>query len=156
MDRWNPAHPAPTDGADTEGSPAILYTTTRAQEGSDDMTINASGRVSTGYSIALAEGQHWYADAAREVKLGELSSDRVVPYIGIPVGSDARAILLTTSKPYDDGKDRPSIVYVSKGAGEPYANDPDVPPSGREAEYREALESISDITAEALEADGGA
>jgi hypothetical protein len=155
MDRWGPDHPAPTDIAETGGSAAILYTTTRAQAGSDDVTINASGRVSTGYSIALKEGQHWYADAARQEKLGELSSDRVVPYVGIPVGSDARAIILNTSKPYDDGKDRPSIVYVSKGAGEPYPNDPDLPPNSREAEYREALESISDITAEALEADGG-
>jgi hypothetical protein len=120
MTVWTPEHPAPAeleDEHDTGGSAAILFTTTRKREG-DDVTINATGRVSTGYVIELRDDTAFYADAGMLEKLGEMSA-RTLPYIGIPVGSDARAVLLTTSKPYDDGEDRPSIVYVAKDAGDP-------------------------------------
>ena len=147
MTLWTPDHPAPVelepDPGDTGGSAAILYTTTRARR--SDVTINATGHVSTGYVLEVPDDTGWYLDADLGERAGTLSA-RSVPYVGIPVGSNARAVILTTSKPYDDGEDRPSIVYVHKDAG-----DPEPGPDAGDQDTAELVAALEDIesTAEA-------
>jgi cytosine/adenosine deaminase-related metal-dependent hydrolase len=58
-------------------------------------------------------------DAGLTQKGGVLGKPRDLPYLGLAVGTDARAVLLTTSKPYDDGTDRPSVVYVKRDVADP-------------------------------------
>jgi hypothetical protein len=121
MTIWTPEDPAPEDlePGSTGGSQAILYTTTRKRSGASDVTINATGHVSSEYVLTTPQDCDWYMDAGLTQLGGTLGKPRDLPYLGLAVGTDARAVLLTTSKPYDDGTDRPSVVYVKRDVADP-------------------------------------
>lgn len=116
------------DAGDTGGSGGpILFTTTDVAGGSD-MAIQAVGGVTSGYTCALSKGEDFYADADLRDRLGELSADAKVRYIGGVIHGVARAILVSTGTAYSDKVARPTIVYIPTAACTPVA-DPVAPPA---------------------------
>jgi hypothetical protein len=123
LDRYRPdrarfdADPEP---ADTGGPRAVMYTASDAhQAGGSDMAIRAPDSLTSDYLCEVRKGTSFYADAALTQKLGDFSSTRSQRYVGSVIDGSARAIIVTTSQPYDDGVDRPTVVYVKESATEP-------------------------------------
>jgi hypothetical protein len=112
-------------GFETTGSKPCLWTCTRAQQESNDVAINTNGsNLTSTRRLRLKEEAGFYADAERSIKYGTLNADTERVFIGPALGTDSHCLLVTTSKPYSDGQDRPTIVYVTKSkCGEPYQVD---------------------------------
>lgn len=144
MDRYHPGHPSPFVHAPhgAGGSPGVLFVSTRPHGGTD-VTINASGSdLVSSRRVDLEDDAGFYADPGFADKLGTLQEGRVLPLLGPAVGTNAYAVLVTTSTPYDDGKDRPSVVYVTKDkCSDPYDVEvPEDPNAERDAAWRAWLD----------------
>jgi len=116
------------------------------------VAINTNGsHLAVDRRVTLTAEAGFYADAAFTDQYGTLAEGRVLPLLGPALGTNAYAVLVDTSKPYDDGVDRPSVVYVSKSkATDPYTVEPEPgPPSddveaalaARDLEWREWLDA---------------
>jgi hypothetical protein len=122
MDRYRPDRPRfdeLDEVAETSGPTTIFYTATDAHTGGSDVAIRAPDSLTSAYTCKVPKGLAFYADAALTDRLGEFSSSRDVRYVGSVVDGVARAIIVNTSQPYDDGKDRPTVVYVKESATDP-------------------------------------
>lgn len=125
--RWTPDRPAIAgdEPRDTGGAGGrILYSCTRAQGASSgsegtDVAINAVDGLASEWHAAIEAGVPFYSDPNLAHRLGQMSSDARVAYIGQPIGETvdggARAILVNTGSAYSDGSTRPTIVYVAAG-----------------------------------------
>jgi hypothetical protein len=145
MTLWDPSHPLlPEDDdyepGETSGGKPVLWTRTAAHPDTSggDMSIRAPESLSSDYVYPVSKGQSFFADAALTEKLGEFSSARDQRYVGVVIEEDARAIIVVTSKPYDDGIDRPTVVYVRKSEKEPIDTG-----NERDAAWREWLDNDS-------------
>ena len=119
MDRYHAGgKDDPSDPPGASGPSGILFASTRRQSGSNDMSINTNANkpVTAGREVKLLEGTDFFDDAQLQQKLGDLSNERWVPMLGAANGADGRAVLVNTSKPYNDGTARPTIVYVRESA----------------------------------------
>lgn len=116
MTRYNPSNPVP-DGMeipDGVGGPGVLFASTAPHKGSD-MAINCNGsRLASVRRVRLTHEAGFYKEPELLTKYGTLSADRECIFMGPALGTNAYAILVKTSKPYDDGTDRDTIVYVTK------------------------------------------
>jgi hypothetical protein len=153
MTLYRPDQPASVDPPATGGGGRIFYTTTRPQgsaseEAEDDMAINATDSITTGYRADVPAGLDWYQDANLRTRKGSIGKAGSVWYVGQPIGETveggSRAILVNTGNLYGDGSTRPSIVYVAAGSIDPYRVPPDGPPEDveeaiaiRDSEWRE-------------------
>jgi hypothetical protein len=122
---YTPDNPAHDDEDDDVGGPAngVLFASTKAQqEDTGDMSINTNGSgITSKRRVKLTADAGFYADADLTEKYGTLDAGTVRTLMGPVVGGKAHAILVNTSKPYNDGTDRPTICYVTKDkCGEPY------------------------------------
>jgi hypothetical protein len=128
--RWTPVSPLHPDdddypGFETEGSRPCAWTCTDAHMEDSDVAINTNGsNLTSTRRLRLTEEAGFYRDAERTTKYGTLNPDTERIFIGPAVGTDSMALLVNTSKPYDDGQDRPTIVYVMRDkCGDPYQID---------------------------------
>ena len=98
------------------------------------MAIQAPDSLGSVYVLPVKKGTSWYKNGDLTGKYGEFSSDRELPYVGLTVDADSRAVIVKTSKPYSDNVDKPTVVYVKQSAGEPkkVGEWPPVPPSNDE------------------------
>lgn len=131
MNDYTPDHPLlPEDddypGIETQGALPCLWTCTAAHaSGASDVAINTNGsNLTSTRRLRLKEEAGFYRDAERTHKYGTLNADTERVFMGPALGTDSNALLVNTSKPYDDGEDRPTIVYVTKSkCGDPYQID---------------------------------
>ena len=115
------------------------------------MAINTNGSdIKSKRRVKLTADAGFYADADLTEKYGTLDKGTERVFMGPANGSNAHAILVNTSKPYTDGQQRPTIVYVSRDkCGDPYGvapePDDDVQKAidARDAEWRAWIESKS-------------
>ena len=139
MSRFYPGNedPDPEDVGETGGGGSIRYTMTRALTGGGGggqaMAISAAGGLKTDYTCKLGEGRDFFADPNLTKRLGEVSKDATVPYVGNAIGETvaggSRAVQVVTGTAYADGEARPTIVYVPADAcwGGPQPVPPDGP-----------------------------
>jgi hypothetical protein len=144
MERFGPDHPATFELPEV-GGPGVLFASTKPQPGADDVAINTNGsRIVTARRVKLTAEAGFYKEASLDTKYGTLASGSVREFIGPALGENSMAILVNTSKPYSDGTDRPTIVYVTKDkCGEPYQVEDDVI-KARDAEWRAWLSGDAD------------
>ena len=117
--RWTPVRPLDSRDddypgfSDTTGAAPCAWTATQAHttDRSSDMAIKVPDQTKS-YHLHLPADADFYRDSGLSDRLGELSSARDVPYVGVVIDGDSRAVILNTSKPYSDGVDRDTIVYV--------------------------------------------
>lgn len=127
MYRWTPGHPAIDDeagpgiGVGGPGSPGILYASTDeyARWGGSDMAIQAPESLTSDYTLTLPEGTAYFTDSGLSDRIDELKHEYVLPYVGVVVDGPSRAVLLTTSGPYDGDEKKPTVVYVDRDVAEP-------------------------------------
>ena len=130
MTRYRPDAPAPGPLRDTGGSDGrVMFTTTGIpQREVRDMAINAAAGMRTNLRTAVPEGLAFYADPELRERLGAMSADADVVYVGNPIGElvpgGSRAILVNTGTAYGDGSVRPTIVYVPAASIDPYSIPP--------------------------------
>jgi hypothetical protein len=155
MTMWTPDHPLKPENDDYEpetfGVMPTLWTRTDAHpdaapEGTD-MSINTNGsNLEPTRRVKMTAEAGFYADADLTEKYGTLSKGSERKFIGPVVGSKASAILVNTSKPYDDGTDRPTIVYVDETKHGDSYQVPAPPPdnAARDKEWRDWLSKDAD------------
>jgi hypothetical protein len=152
VDLWFPGHPLHPEDDDYEpatfGVMPTLWTRTDAHpdEGAVDMAIQSPTSLGSDYVLPVKKGTSWYKNGDLTGKYGEFSSDRELPYVGVVIDGDSRAVIVKTSKPYPDGEDKPTVVYVKQSAGEPKK----VPPSddaARDKQWRDWLDGMTQMTA---------
>jgi len=143
---YRPDRPASQDPPATGGGGRIFFTATRPQGTSSveegELPINAAPHLVTDQRADAAKGVEFFADANLSRRLGSMSKDAVVTVVGAPIGESveggSRAILVNTASAYNDGTVRPTIVYVSAGAIDPYTV-PQTPPTSPDIEEALAL-----------------
>jgi len=125
--RYDPHRPAEKEPPEAGGPAGCLFASSDAhpatqEAAAGDVSINIVDGVASPKRVTTKPSIPFYGDAARQNKLGTLGSaskERV--FIGTPVGSGSRAIIVNTSTPYDDGVDRDTIVYVkASDASDPH------------------------------------
>jgi hypothetical protein len=127
MARYDPAHPGPEvhlPPLGAGGPVGILYASTDIYVGGSDVAIQAPSSLHSDYVLELPEGTPYYGDSELTDKYSELTGDRELPYVGLVVGGKARAVVLSTSGPYEGDEKKPTVVYVPKDAAEPTAIEP--------------------------------
>lgn len=149
MDRYDPEHPRTEDDpepGDTSGPKPIMFTSTDAHgTGGQDVAIQAPSSLTSKYICKVPTGTAFYANADLSEKLGEFGSARELRYVGAVVGGKSRAVIVTTSKPYSDGVDRPTVVYVKEGVTSPVdVGMPPTPSPERDKQWRDWLSKDSD------------
>ena len=116
MARYTPEHPAEDDPEPPSvGGGGVLFASTAVHKESTDMSINTNGSgITSKRRVDLTADAGFYADADLTEKYGTLSKGTTRIFMGPVVGKNSHAILVDTSKPYSDGQQRPTIVYVTK------------------------------------------
>lgn len=149
MTKYTPSHPSPFlhPPAGVGGSPGVLFAST-APHLESDVAINTNGsHMTSARLVRLTADAGFYKEPEFVHKYGTLSEGRECVLLGPALGTNAFAILVNTSKPYDDGQDRETVVYITKDkASDPYAA-PEPPPSdiaARDAEWRAWLDGDGD------------
>jgi hypothetical protein len=137
--------PAEPDGARGPNDGVLFASTTPHPEEGTDVSINTNGsKLVTSRRVKLTAEAGFYAEATLDTKYGTLGAGTIREFIGPAVGTNSHAILVNTSKPYSDGQQRPTIVYVTKDkCGEPYQVTDDTL-AKRDAEWRAWLNGDAD------------
>lgn len=145
MTRYHPGNPSPflfAGGVSGPKAPGVLFVSTVVHK-ETDVAINGSGKgISTTSRTRLTADAGFYRDPEFTEKYGTLSEGRECILLGPALGTNAFAILVNTSKPYDDGNDRPTVVYVTKDkCSDPYDVDEPAPNPDQDRLWREWLDT---------------
>lgn len=156
MTLWTPDRPLrpaddnyePSVWLGAQGGAPILFTHTGpSNKESYNVAINANGSaLASKRRVTLTADAGFYEDAGLTKKYGTLSAGTDRVFIGPALGTNSYAILVHTSKPYDDGTDRDTVVYVTKDkCSDPFTVEtpPDDDTAARDAQWREWLDTDS-------------